>query len=100
MIYVGQNGLIFRVTATYQDGTPVDLNDAEELYFTVRKPRHVRVERWPAEITSVGTDGQMQYQSTSDDIDEEGGWSIQGWIRMIAGDLLPTTVHNFSVYRQ
>jgi hypothetical protein len=100
MIFVGMDGLIFRVTLEYPDGSPVDLSTALDKYFTFAFPRQPQRERRDAELTGPGTDGEMEYASSAADLQRAGPYSVQGWCRTQAGQLLASEIHEFMVHDQ
>jgi len=100
MIFVGMDGLIFRVTLEYPTGEPVDLSTAQEMYFQFAFPRQPERERRDTELTGDGTDGVMEYVSSADDLERAGPYTVQGWCRTAAGQLLASEIHEFTVYKQ
>ena len=97
MIFVGMDGLIFRVTLEYPDGSPVDLSTAQEKYFTFAFPRQPQRERRDG---TGGVDGVMDYVSSAADLERSGPYSVQGWARTAAGQLLASEIHDFTVFKQ
>lgn len=95
-VYVGANGMIFRARVLRRNGEPVDLRDAVELYFALRKPKQKgRIKCW---AVAGGDDGsEMTYTSTSADLDRTGSYSVQGYARFLSGERFPTSIHTFLV---
>lgn len=79
-IHVGDIGTVFLVQVQECiDGNsiaPVDLSDATAVYlaFANHQGRTFRV---PANFTTDGTDGQVQYSTVTGDLDAEGRWRLQ-----------------------
>ena len=82
---------------TIKDGTAfvLDLSTASTKEIIIKSPAGV-ASTHTASFTTDGTDGKIQYVTTSGDVDEAGRWQIQGRIVMGGGDW-KTSVSNFQV---
>ena len=78
-IHVGDIGTIFRITIRDEDETVIDVSTASSLQLKFRKPETGDIITKTASFYTDGTDGIVQWATTSaDDLDESGIWSIQG----------------------
>ena len=94
-VHLNDIGTIFRVTAV-EDGLAVDLSTQTELLIIFQKTDGSTVSK-SAVVTPVpdgvgdGSDGQFEYISVDGDLDQLGGWKLQGKIT------LPTWVGKTSI---
>lgn len=96
-IHVGDVGTVFEATVKDQDGEVVDISLAGSKIMIFKKPSGTVVLKGAAFVTD-GTDGKMKYvTSTTADLDEAGGYELQGHVAIGAGDWHTDTV-NFVVY--
>jgi len=79
-VHLNDIGTIFRVTAV-EDDNVVDLSDQTELLIIFQKPDGIIVSKTAA-LTGDGSDGQFEYISVDGDINQLGGWKIQGKITL------------------
>lgn len=91
-------GTIFR--ATIKDGsTAVDVSSATTLQFFFRKPdASLTVDTQTAVLTGDGTDGIIEYISTSGDLDTIGTWQLQAKIVLDVNNQFKTDWHKFEVH--
>ncbi len=81
-IHLGDVGTIFEVVV--QDaGTPLDISANTEILIIFQKPDGTPVSK-TAVFSTDGTDGKMRYVSVTDDLDQIGGWKLQGKITLPA----------------
>lgn len=87
MIEVQKNdiGTIFRGTIVDQDDGVVDISTATTKEILFRKPGGQILTKI-ASFTTDGTDGKLQYQSISGDLDTIGVWSIQAHVILDTGE--------------
>lgn len=91
-VHLGDIGTIFRATindcTTDANGdcvqTPIDLSPATTLQLIFKSPSGV-VKTKTAGFTTDGTDGQIQYTTIADDLDEIGDWLLQAYIVLPTG---------------
>ena len=74
-IHVNDVGTIFRLTLLDTASEPLDVSGAT-VTFIFLSPGGRRFEKTASYVTD-GTDGKVQYVSTSGDIDEVGRWQYQ-----------------------
>lgn len=94
-VHVGDIGTIFRVTL-YDGTSVVDLSSATEKLLVFQKPNRDSVAQTAAFYTD-GTDGILQYQTVTDDLDMSGAWSIQAVVTLSSGKW-SSSVGTFTVY--
>lgn len=77
-IHVGDVGTVF--TATLKDsGTAVDISNASTKYFLLRQPGGT-TSTVTANFTTSGTDGVLNFTSTSSHFDQMGLYRLQAFI--------------------
>lgn len=80
-IQVGAIGVTFQLIVRSKDGI-VDLSSATAKAIYYKKPDDTSGS-WVASFTSDGTDGKIEYITTSvNDLNQEGIWQIQGYVSM------------------
>lgn len=94
-IHLNDIGTIFELTV--KDGNvTLDISTAIAIEIIFKKPSGTVVTQTAAFQTD-GTDGIMQYTTISGDLDETGGWKIQGRVQLPTGHWSSDT-HSFKVY--
>ena len=94
-IHQGDIGTILRLTV--KDGTDaIDLSAATTKEIVLRKPSGSMVTK-DATFTTDGSDGQIQYTTVADDLDEAGIWRIQARVVLLGGTWR-TDIARFEVY--
>lgn len=94
-VHVGDVGTIFRLTI--MDGSsPVDLSGATTKNINFQKPDLTTMSKAGTFFTD-GTDGIIQYTTSSDDLDLAGTWHIQASITLTAGQW-KSEIQSFTVY--
>lgn len=94
-IHVGDVGTAFLATVKDQDSAVVDISTATTKQLIFKKPGGTVVAR-AATFVTTGADGQMQYVSVADDLDQPGNWQVEGYVVLPAGSW-HTDVHRFTV---
>jgi hypothetical protein len=89
-------GTVFKATIKDEDGVVVDVSGAGTLELVFRKPDGTAVVK-TAVFTTDGEDGVIQYITIADDMDTEGEWRVQGYVK-IATSEFHSDVHRFRVY--
>ena len=95
-IRVGDVGTIFRDTVKDQDKVIVDISSASNLDMIFRKPDGVAVVK-TAVLTGDGTDGEMEYVTITDDLDQPREWQRQGLVEVGGGEWR-TDIKKFMVH--
>ena len=94
-IHLGDIGVVFRVTINDidQNGVEfaVDLSAATTQEFIFEKPDESQF-TVTTSFTTDGTDGQIQYISVADDLDDVGNWCLQAHIIIPAGEFRSSIV--------
>ena len=98
-VHFGDIGTIFR--ATINDcvngvQSPIDLSTVTTLQLIFKSPSGV-VKTKTAVFTTDGTDGQIQYVTIADDLDEVGNWKLQAYIVLPSGSWR-SDIGTFRVY--
>lgn len=78
-IYLGNIGTLFRLRILDQDDSVVNLSTASTMRITFRRPDDTTVDK-TATFTTDGTDGYIEWASTSGFLDQEGTWRYQGFV--------------------
>jgi hypothetical protein len=73
-------GTTFELTFKDQDDAVVDISAATTKTIKFKKPGGTVVDQDGAFVTD-GTDGKLKYVAVDGDLDEDGLWSIQGYIK-------------------
>ncbi len=95
-IHVNDVGTKFLVTVT--DGSSaVNISSATTKELIIKKPSGTKLTK-ATSFTSDGTDGKMQYNIASDDLDEAGSYKLQGKV-VISDGTFYTDIHTFKVHR-
>ena len=95
-IRIGDEGTIVERTIKDQTGAVVNLAGATSLQFHFQKPNGTDV-TVAAILSTNGSDGKMQYTSTSSTWDQAGRW--QGQAKIQAGGVsLKSDIWEFHVY--
>lgn len=95
-IQVGAIGATIRITVADPDGNALDISTCtrtNNLY--LRSPTNRVLIKTPTFVTD-GTNGQIEYDTISGDLDVAGNWRAQFKLVM-GGDTIPTSVTNFPV---
>lgn len=79
LAHVGDIGTVFTATIVDQDGVVVDISTASTKEFFFRKPDGTVLTKAGSFVTT-GVDGQMKYALIVGDLDQAGGWTIQGHV--------------------
>lgn len=96
-IHVGDIGAVFLITIKdSQTNTSIDVSGATTKQIIFQKPDGTLLTK-DAEFTDNGSDGQIQYQTVSGDLDVKGDWKIQAYIVIPSGSWR-TNINNFRVY--
>lgn len=94
-IHNGDIGTIFEVTV-YDGNSVVDVSGALTLQLIFGKPSGNTMTK-NATLVTDGTDGKIQYITVNGDIDEDGYWTLQAYIRLAAGNWR-SNIADFRVY--
>jgi hypothetical protein len=94
-IHNGDIGTIFELTV-YDGSTVVDLSSALELKIIFGKPSGATLTK-DASLVTDGTDGKIEYTTVNGDIDEDGYWTLQVYIRLATGNWRSNII-DFKVY--
>lgn len=94
-IHVGDIGTVFRITVQESD-VALDISDATTLQMLFYKPNRT-VATKTAVFTDDGTDGQIQYTTVEDDLDQSGTWKVQARITTPDG-VWSSSIGRFKVY--
>jgi len=95
-IHLEDIGTVFVGTVKDDAGNVVDISGATTKQFTFKKPDGSKAIK-TAIPTTDGTDGKMQYVAVSGDLDQAGGWRLQGKVILPSGTWY-TDVHRFDVH--
>jgi hypothetical protein len=99
-IHLGDIGTIFRVTVQDTDCAGVtsvlDISGATTTEFIFKKPGGTTVTK-AATFTTTGVDGQLDYTTILDDLDEVGEWRLQVYVVLPSGSWRSDIV-SFQVY--
>ena len=94
-VHVGDIGTALILTVRDQDGKIVDLSQVSALSMVLLKPDLTTLMKTAVLVTD-GKDGQMQYVTIANDLDQPGVWRRQGIVTIGAGKWESDTV-SFSV---
>jgi hypothetical protein len=83
VVHKGDIGTIFEITVTENDAV-LDISTGSNLKLLFLKPSGTVLTK-TGSFTTDGSDGKMEYQSQSGDIDEEGTWELQGKLDLGGG---------------
>ncbi len=92
-------GTILRMTVQ-DSGIAIDVSSASGVgkkLLLLRKPGGTVVEK-TLSFTDDGTDGQVQYTTLTDDLNEDGEWGLQVYLGLTAGKRY-SDIQNFIVHR-
>lgn len=79
------------IEITLQDGAvAVDLTGNTLLEMIFRKPSGARLIRTPVAVAPL-TSGKLRYLTIAGDLDEVGGWNVQGHAMIPSGDFRSET---------
>jgi len=95
-IHLGDVGTVFVGTVTDDTGHVVDISGATTKQLTFKKPNGSKATKAATFMTN-GTDGKMQYTAVDGDVDQVGGWKLQGKVVLPSGTWY-TDVHRFDVH--
>lgn len=95
-IHVGDVLTAFKATVKDQNGAIVDISTATTKQLIFKKTDGTIVAKAAAFVTD-GVDGQMQYISAANDLDQSGTWHVQGYVVLASGGAWHTDVHTFVV---
>ncbi len=96
-IHVGDIGTALRATIRNQDNEIVDLSTFSSLQFKLLKPGRT-TETYTASFYTDGTDGVMQYVTTTSDVfDQAGIYRLQGIVVFASGDTHKSDIVAFKV---
>jgi hypothetical protein len=89
VVHVGDIGTIIRFTVK-DDGVIVNLSSATTITFYLMDPGG-NVANKTGTLTTDGTDGKIEYTTTTGVIDEAGTWTIQAKVAQSATPVLYTS---------
>jgi len=89
---------IIRATIKDQDGNVVDISGATDMNFVVLKPDRTTRMDVDATFTTDGTDGKMQYQFDTGELNQEGDFEYQGFVILPSGPF-HSDIYSFKVHR-
>ena len=99
--HVNDYGTIIRVTVydTTSTGASAvaDISDASTKEFTFKRPDGTTFTK-TAVFTNDGSDGQIQYTTSTDDLNMAGTWALQAYVLTSGGFSHRTDVGNFRVF--
>lgn len=96
LIQLGSYPFAIIRTLKDEDDSVVDVSAATSITLIIKSPSGVR-KTFTGEFTTDGTDGKVQYVTTSQsDLDETGTWNAQFLIG-ISGGSVPTATFTFVV---
>lgn len=96
-IYIADEGTVFEIEIQ-ESGVALDVSGATDMKIKFQKPDDAEtVMTKDATFTTDGTDGLIRYVTLAADLDVEGDWVIQGWVRLPSG-AWHTTEGGFTVY--
>lgn len=95
-IHVDDIGTVFKATILDEDSVVVDVSGATTMELVFRKPDGTAVVQ-TAVHTTDGEDGVIQYTTIADDIDSDGEWRVQGYVKISTSEF-HSDVHRFRVY--
>lgn len=97
-IHAADIGVSFIVTLRDQDDSIQDISGATTKQLKFRKPNSGTVITKSAAFTTDGTDGKLQWSTTSvDDLDESGLWVLQAYL-VIGSNIHHSDTVQFTVY--
>lgn len=96
-IHVGDVGTAFKITVKDEDEAVIDISTATLKQIWFQKADGTVVTKTASFVTD-GTDGQMQYVTEDDDLDQTGKWKIQGYIEIGASRKVHTDISEFKVW--
>lgn len=96
-IHEGDVGTAFKITVKDEDDVVIDISSAtlKQIWF---QKADGSVSTKTATLVTDGTDGQMQYITVDDDLDQTGKWKIQGYIEIGSSRKVHTDVSEFKVW--
>lgn len=77
-IHLDDIGTVFEITVMDGDDV-VDISEATTKEIIFRKPDGSKVTQ-TADFITDGSDGEIQYVSVEDDLDQAGAWHIQSYL--------------------
>lgn len=83
------------IVVVMEGGTAKNVSGASTKIIYLRKPNGVVLVR-PADFTTNGSDGKIEYKCTVEDLDRPGKWRIQGYVEL-GTDVWPTDGEFFEV---
>lgn len=97
---VDDTGVLIQITVMDAADTsqPYDLSAAATKFVLLGPPAGAAIEAAADFTVNSGTDGVLQYATTSGDIDEIGEWDVQAYWVNTSGDERHSTVTQFDVY--
>ena len=95
-IHVGDIGTTFGVTIKENDSI-VDISSASTKEFHYKKPSGEILSK-PVDFVTDGTDGKLKYTTITNDLDENGEWSLQVYLVLSSGTW-SSDIINFMVYK-
>lgn len=96
-IHVGDIGARFQATIKDETGAVVDVSTAVTLEMVFSKPNETPILKTAEHLTD-GTDGVIYYDSVDGDLDQAGGWRVQGYAALDADHVFHSDIHVFRVY--
>lgn len=94
-IHVG--GTTLFVFTVKENGAAIDISGYNTRIIRFRKPNGIGVNQ-TGSLTTDGTDGKLQYQATTDDLDLPGQWQGQILLSSAGGAFFPSSWAPFRVY--
>jgi len=74
----------FEITVKDQDDTVIDISTATSKQLIFRKPDKTKLTKDVIFVTD-GTDGKIQYTTSTTDLSQAGKWELQGYIVLAFG---------------
>lgn len=89
----------FRAWIKDEDGDAVDISSAVTKQIKLKKPRGaIRTVAKNAEFITDGNDGGLYYDAVTADMDVEGNWQSQGYVKLASGKEYHSNIEIFTVY--
>jgi hypothetical protein len=96
-IHVGDVGTSFRVTLKNEDGSIMNLQNANNLRMWFSRPDGSVLDKQAVLVTD-GTDGKMEYIVEPGDINLPGNWKVQAVVGFPSGMINHSEIQKFKVY--
>lgn len=97
-VHVGAIGLVIRLTIVDQDGSALNVSTSTEKEILLQGPEDTAATAKTAVFYTDGSDGIIQYTTTSaDDLDHEGQWQAQAYCLLSGGSVWRSSIYKFPV---